>query len=136
MSTTDTPAPQVWPALQARDARAMIRFLVDAFGFEEVVVYGEGERVDHAELAWPLGGGIMLGSLRDSDAVAAPSQGGAFGVYVVTDEPAALFERARTAGAEVISEPGDTDYGSRDFAVRDPEGNRWSFGSYRGEPRT
>ena len=28
-----------------------------------------------------------------------------------------------------------TDYGSRDFAVRDPEGNRWSFGTYRGEPR-
>ena len=29
----------------------------------------------------------------------------------------------------------ETDYGSRDFAVRDPEGNRWSFGTYRGEPR-
>jgi uncharacterized glyoxalase superfamily protein PhnB len=27
------------------------------------------------------------------------------------------------------------DYGSRDFAARDPEGNRWSFGTYRGEPR-
>jgi hypothetical protein len=25
--------------------------------------------------------------------------------------------------------------GSRDFAARDPEGNRWSFGTYRGEPR-
>jgi len=24
----------------------------------------------------------------------------------------------------------DTDYGSRDFAVRDPEGNIWSFGTY------
>jgi uncharacterized glyoxalase superfamily protein PhnB len=110
----------------------MIRFLVDAFGFEEVVVYGEGERVDHAELAWPPGGGIMLGSLRDSGA---PSHGGTFGVYVVTDEPDALFARARAAGAEAISEPSDTDYGSRDFAVRDPEGNRWSFGTYRGHPR-
>jgi uncharacterized glyoxalase superfamily protein PhnB len=29
----------------------------------------------------------------------------------------------------------ETDYGSRDFAVRDPGGNRWSFGTYRGEPR-
>ena len=25
----------------------------------------------------------------------------------------------------------DTDYGSRDFSVRDPEGNLWSFGTYR-----
>jgi hypothetical protein len=34
-----------------------------------------------------------------------------------------------------IRAPHDTDYGSRDFAARDPEGNRWSFGTYRGEPR-
>jgi len=25
----------------------------------------------------------------------------------------------------------DTDYGSRDFTVRDPEGNLWAFGTYR-----
>ena len=43
--------------------------------------------------------------------------------------------RARAAGAEIIAGPHDTDYGSRDFAARDPEGNRWSFGTYRGEPR-
>ena len=28
-----------------------------------------------------------------------------------------------------------TDYGSREFGLRDPEGNLWSFGTYRGEPR-
>jgi uncharacterized glyoxalase superfamily protein PhnB len=39
------------------------------------------------------------------------------------------------AGAQVIQELTDTGYGSRGFAVRDPEGNRWSFGTYRGEPR-
>jgi uncharacterized glyoxalase superfamily protein PhnB len=39
------------------------------------------------------------------------------------------------AGAEILMGLHDTDYGSRDFAVRDPEGNRWSFGTYRGEPR-
>jgi uncharacterized glyoxalase superfamily protein PhnB len=27
----------------------------------------------------------------------------------------------------------DTDYGSRDFAVTDPEVNHWHFGTYRGE---
>jgi uncharacterized glyoxalase superfamily protein PhnB len=54
---------------------------------------------------------------------------------VVTAAPDALFERAKAAGAEIIFEPQDQDYGSRDFAARDPEGNRWSFGTYRGEPR-
>jgi uncharacterized glyoxalase superfamily protein PhnB len=131
-----TPAPQVWPTLRARDARTLIRFLVDAFGFEETAVYGEGDTVDHAELSWPPGGGIMLGSVRDSDAddnwTLAP---GSFGAYVVTDEPDALFARATAAGAEVLTGLHDTDYGSRDFAVRDPEGNRWSFGTYPGAPR-
>ncbi len=139
------PEPQVWPTLRARDARGLIRFLVDAFGFEETVVYGEGDRVDHAQLAWPPGGGIMLGSVRegsdgDEDAHgqesgSTPTRPGTFGAYVVTDDVDAVYQRAKAAGAEIIAEPHDTDYGSRDFAVRDPEGNRWSFGTYRGEPR-
>ena len=127
-----TPPPTVWPTLRARDARALIRFLVDAFGFEETAVYGDGDAVHHAELAWPLGGGVMLGSARD-DAFALPP--GTFGAYVVTDDPDALDARARAAGAEVTKELHDTDYGSRDVAFRDPEGNLWSFGTYRGEPR-
>ena len=130
--TDKTPPPQVWPTLRARDARALIRFLVDAFGFEEVVVYGDGDRVDHAQLRWPPGGGLMLGSARDTDTD--PLRPGSFSAYVVTDEPDALFARATAAGAKVLMDLHDTDYGSRDFAVADPEGNRWSFGTYRGEP--
>jgi uncharacterized glyoxalase superfamily protein PhnB len=57
------------------------------------------------------------------------------GAYVVTDDVDAVYQRARAAGAEIIAEPYDTDYGSHDFAARDPEGNRWSFDTYRGEPR-
>jgi uncharacterized glyoxalase superfamily protein PhnB len=133
MTTSAPPDPQVWPTLRARDARALIRFLVDAFGFEETVVYGEGDRVDHAQLSWPPGGGIMLGSVRDGEE--GPSSPGTFGAYVVTDDVDGVYQRARAAGAEITAEPHDTDYGSHDFAARDPEGNRWSFGTYRGEPR-
>jgi len=125
----------VWPTLRSRDARALIAFLVGAFGFTEVVVYGEGDRVDHAQLAWPPGGGIMLGSARPDDpADPWPVQPGSLGLYVVTDDPDGLFARAVAAGAEVVRGLNDTDYGSRDFMARDPEGNRWSFGTYRGEP--
>ncbi|WP_232050312.1 VOC family protein [Actinoplanes sp. OR16] len=121
----------VWPTLQARDARALIRFLVDAFGFEETAVYGSGDHVDHAQLDWPLGGGIMLGSGSSSW----QRQPGTAGIYVVTDDVDALHDRAAAAGAEILKKPFDTDYGSRDFTARDPEGNLWSFGTYRGEPR-
>jgi uncharacterized glyoxalase superfamily protein PhnB len=130
-----TPAPQVWPSLRARDARALIRFLIDAFGFEEVVVYGDGDRVDHAQLSWPPGGGIMLGSAPEArSGDERRPEPGTSACYVVTDEPDALFARATAVGATVLRELNDTDYGSRDFAVRDPEGNQWSFGTYRGEP--
>jgi len=132
----NAPAPQVWPTLRARDALGLIEFLVDAFGFEETAVYADGDQVHHAELSWPPGGGIMLGSERPPGADGAwPVPPGSFGCYVVTDEPDKLFARATAAGAEVLMGLHDTDYGSRDFAVRDPEGNRWSFGTYRGEPR-
>ncbi|MGI5401089.1 VOC family protein [Streptomyces sp. CA-135486] len=131
-----TPAPQVWPTLRAHDARALIRFLIDAFGFEETVVHGEGDRVDHAQLSWPEGGGIMLGSAKqDAEDDAWPLRPGSFGAYVVTADPDRLYARAKAAGAEITSGLRETDYGSRDFAARDPEGNRWSFGTYRGEPR-
>src|SRR2546426_1058452 len=114
-----TPAPQVWPTLRAHDARALIRFLVDAFGFEEIVVYGEGDGVAHAQLSWPPGGVIMLGSVReggeggedgeDAHGQATPSASGTFGAYVVTDDVDAAYQRARAAGAEIIAEPHDTD---------------------------
>jgi uncharacterized glyoxalase superfamily protein PhnB len=136
MSDNDkTPAPQVWPTLRARDGRGLIRFLTGALGFEETVVYGEADVVDHAELTWPEGGGIMLGSARDSDDDHWALRPGGFSAYVVTSDPDGLFARATAAGAEVLTELHETDYGSRDFAITDPEGNRWSFGTYRGAPR-
>lgn len=136
LQTETTSAPTVWPTLQANDAPALIRFLVDAFGFVETLTYGEGERVDHAELAWPLGGGIMLGSVRDDGNPACVAQPGVFSAYVVTDDADGLHAQAVAACAEIVTGLHDTEYGSRDFAVRDPEGNRWSFGTYPGAPRS
>jgi uncharacterized glyoxalase superfamily protein PhnB len=131
----------VWPSLRARDALGLVRFLTGAFGFDEAVVVADGDEVAHAELHWPAGGGVMIGSAgAGADGARGPDdpwplQPGSAGIYVVTDEPDALFARAVAAGAAVVAEPHDTDYGSREFAVRDPEGNHWSFGTYRGEPR-
>ncbi|MFH9352544.1 VOC family protein [Kitasatospora sp. NPDC017646] len=132
---TETPAPQVWPTLRATDARALIRFLADAFGFQEVASYGEGEFVAHAELAWPEGGGVMLGSVRETAPGEWPGRPGSFSAYVVTADPDGVHARAVAAGARITAGPHGTDYGSRDFAAADPEGNHWYFGTYPGAPR-
>jgi uncharacterized glyoxalase superfamily protein PhnB len=128
------PAPTVWHTLRARDARALIDFLVEAFGFVENVAYEEGGVVAHAQLDWPVGGGIMLGDDRPggSEWTRTPGTGGA---YVVTADTDALHARAVAAGAEILEGPVDREYGSREFIARDPEGNLWSFGTYPGQPR-
>ena len=134
MSSTTQRTATVWPTLRYRDARAAIRFLVEAFGFEEVATYAGADEsiVAHAELRWPLGGGLMLGSPR-ADSAISELPPGVGSVYVVTDAPDQLFERARNAGARIVRGLRDEDYGSRGFTARDPEGVYWSFGTYAGE---
>lgn len=116
------------PSFTYRDAPAALDFLERAFGFERAtVVPGDGDRtIAHAEMrlgdAW-----IMLGSERRDQYAFDP---GTSGVYVVVEDVDAMHERAAAAGAEIVTAPIDTDYGSRDFTARDLEGNLWFFGTY------
>jgi uncharacterized glyoxalase superfamily protein PhnB len=55
-------------------------------------------------------------------------------VYVVSDHVDEVHAKAKAAGAEITMELTDTDYGSHTFSLRDPEGNAWTFGTYRGAP--
>jgi uncharacterized glyoxalase superfamily protein PhnB len=70
----------------------------------------------------------MFGSSR-SDAPATRGRGG--GIYVVVEDPDAHCQHARDAGAEIIRDLQGTDYGSREYSARDPEGNEWYFGTYQ-----
>lgn len=130
----ETPSPSVWPGLLCTDAPAIIRFLGEAFGFVvTIVVPGEREdQVMHAEVRWPEGGIVMIGSDDRTGEFADHNRPGTNSMYVVTENPDALFKRITEAGAEVVRELRDEEYGSRGFTVRDPEGNLWSFGTYRG----
>jgi len=135
-STTTTTHPGTWPTLSYRDAEAALRYLIDVVGFTESAVHrGDPDRpISHAELLWPDGGGIMFGSEpkgeRWSGDTGAP---GHSTVYLSTDDVDGVAERVTAAGWTVLRPLNQTDYGSREFAFRDPEGNAWSIGTYRGE---
>ncbi|MBF0659902.1 VOC family protein [Rhodococcus sp. (in: high G+C Gram-positive bacteria)] len=126
-------APGVWPCLSYSDARAAIRFLVDTLGFAESAVYGEGNRVDHAELTWPYGGGLMLGSVkRETELSQHPDDGS---VYLVVPEDSIaddLYRKVVDAGATITVGLRDEDYGSHGFTCRDPHGVYFSIGTYPG----
>lgn len=133
MSDIDT---AVWPILSFRDARAAMTFLRDAFGFVETTVIAresDPSIIEHAEMRWPLGGGIMFGTAGKDDTPFGQRAPGTDCVYVVCDDPDGLFARATAAGAQVVRGLVDEDYGSRGFSVSDPEGNLWSFGTYAGD---
>jgi uncharacterized glyoxalase superfamily protein PhnB len=117
------------------DAGAMIEWLGKAFGFERhFVVPGDNGTIAHAQLVFGSGM-IMLGTARDDEwgslvKTARALGGSSGGIYVVIADPDAHCTRARAAGAEILYGPRDTDYGSREYAARDPEGHIWSFGTY------
>lgn len=126
-------APRLYPTLRCKDADAMMRWLKDVIGFVERVVYrGDDGVVQHAELAF--GSSIlMLGQSRADEygrLVGAPEGRRTDSLYVAVTDPDALHARAKAAGTKIEMELHDTDYGSRDFACRDAEGNLWSFGTY------
>lgn len=126
-------APRLYPCLRCRDADAMIRWLCATLGFRERAAYRDKAGViHHAELV--LGSSIlMLGQVRDDafGRLAGPLEGRRTdGLYLAVEDPDALHAGVRAAGAEIVMDLTDTDYGSRDFSCRDPEGNLWSFGTY------
>lgn len=126
----------IWPTLIYRDALAAIQFLETAFGFTtSMVVPNDTDTsvVEHAQLSWPEGGGIMLGSAARPENAFSMRPTGAAAVYVVTARPDAIHDQAIAAGAKVFAPLKDEDYGSRGFSVTDPDGNIWSFGTYQGE---
>jgi uncharacterized glyoxalase superfamily protein PhnB len=121
------------PYARYEDVRAAIDWLERAFGLERrMVVPSEDGGVVHAELG--LGGSVfMLGPAGGTDiGVKTPRAAGTAtgGVYVVVENVDAHCERAREAGAEIVREPEDTPYGSREYMARDLEGHPWSFGTY------
>ena len=121
--------PSISPILRYRDAAAAIDWLERAFGLRRIQVHeGDGGTIAHAELSY--GNGVVMVSSDDPSRFR--EHAGQEWLYVVVDEDIdGHYERSKAAGAEIVMEPADQDYGSRDYSCRDLEGNLWSFGTYR-----
>ena len=126
----------VIPALRYRDAKAAIEWLGRAFGFEaQLVVPGEGNQIVHAQLRFG-DGMIMLGSVKDDEfgrLMTHPDETGGretMTAYVVVADADAHYAQATAAGAKIVRDIQDEDYGGRGYSCRDLEGHLWNFGTY------
>jgi uncharacterized glyoxalase superfamily protein PhnB len=125
--------PVIYPCLSYRDPEAAMDWLARAFGFVKRASYpGPNGTIAHAEMSFGSGV-IMLGSSKPEKGWVSPQDLPAVNqtIYVVVEDPDAHYSRAKGAGAEITIELKDEDYGSRGYSARDPEGNHWSFGTYR-----
>ena len=143
MSNPKIATVNIMPSLRYADAAKAIDWLCDAFGFERhLVVPGEEGAIAHAQLRFG-NGMMMLGSGGTHEPgnennpydtrVQPPANREEVrpsSIYVIVADADAHYTRARAAGAEIIMEPEDADYGGRGYTCCDLEGNVWTFGTY------
>jgi uncharacterized glyoxalase superfamily protein PhnB len=121
-SNRSIPQATVIPELVYPDVREAVRWLTDAFGFEERVQIGEGHR---SQLK--VGDGAVVAMEPRTDR-RPPQPGEATHAVIVRVEDArAHCERARAHGARIVREPQDYEYGERQYTAEDLSGHRWTF---------
>ena len=128
---------RIIPTMRYRNAPAAIEWLCKAFGFEKhLVVPDQRGGIAHAQLTF--GDGMIMLSSASGDGefdqlMKQPEEIGGCetqSAYVIVGDCDAHYARAKAAGAAIVIDIKDEDYGGRGYACRDLEGHIWSFGSY------
>jgi uncharacterized glyoxalase superfamily protein PhnB len=134
---TDNLAPPLVPAVAYNDAPAGIRWLTDVLGLRVVRTFEMPDgTIAHAELAWRTS--VVFVHTRPPKenpwSVVGPAS---IALAVETaNQVDRHYERARAAAADIVRHAYDSKTpafpdGSRQFDVRDLEGNLWTVGTYR-----
>ena len=121
---------RAFPQLRYRDAKAAIEWLQEAFGLELLSAHeGPDGTPAHVEMRWGESV-IMFGQESEQGIARFGEFAGRGWMYLSVSDADAHHRRTVAAGAEIVMELTDQDYGSRDYSARDLEGNLWSFGTY------
>ena len=132
---------RIIPSIRYQDSKQAIDWLCATFGFEHhLIVPNEDGGITHAQLVCGEAM-IMLGDgHRDADDPfgklnKSPLQLDGLNtaaIYMVVEDVDAHYKKAKSAGAEIVFDIADQDYGggSREYTGKDLEGHLWSFGSY------
>jgi uncharacterized glyoxalase superfamily protein PhnB len=127
----------ITPYLLYEDVGRALEFLTKAFGFRKygATVKGPGGRITHA--AMKLGPDLVMMGYPGRNYRNPKHVGHAtLNLYVNVKSVDSHFARAKRAGAEILEEPVDTEYGHRRYGAADPEGHAWYFAQEIRKPRS
>jgi uncharacterized glyoxalase superfamily protein PhnB len=116
------PSAQVIPVLIYPDVRAAVAWLEEVFGFTERVKIGE----DHRSQLRFGDGAVIVGDVRKDRVPPRPGET-THSVMVRVDDVNAHCEHVRAAGARILMEPTDFEYGERQYTVEDLAAHQWTF---------
>ena len=122
MRNRSAPPSSVMPILVYPDVGRAVEWLTASFGFVEHVRIS-----DHrAQLGYGDGALIVADATHGRRA---PDTDGSVthSVMVRVDDVDAHYQRARAAGARILSTPTDLPFGERQYAVADLAGHYWTF---------
>ena len=126
LKNRSVPADIILPHLTCRDVAAAIDWLTKVFGFREHYRYGDRDKPAGAQMhlgdAW-----IMLGSARSGRSTPAEAGCNTQSLTIFVEDVDAHFERSKSAGARIVEELHETEYGERQYGVEDPDGHHWLF---------
>jgi uncharacterized glyoxalase superfamily protein PhnB len=116
------PVATVIPVLTYPDVRAAVEWLTAAFGFHERVRVGENHR---SQMRFG-DGDLIVADTGSHRSAPVPGQVVA-SVMVRVPDARAHCAHARSAGARILMEPTDFEYGERQYEAFDLAGHLWTF---------
>ncbi len=127
IANRSVPTDTVLPHVVYRDVAEAIDWLTKTFGFEEHYRYGEpGGEVSGAQMhlgnAW-----IMVFKARARWGSPAQLGHGTQSLTVFVEDVDGHFRRTKAAGAKIVEELHETEYGERQYGAEDFEGHHWLF---------
>jgi uncharacterized glyoxalase superfamily protein PhnB len=126
ISNRSVPTDTVLPHVSYRNADEAVAWLTQTFGSNEHYRYGDPGRPSGAQMhlgnAW-----IMVKQARPSSATPAHLGYGTQSLTVFVEDVDAHYQRAKSAGARIVEDLHETEYGERQYGVEDLAGHHWLF---------
>jgi uncharacterized glyoxalase superfamily protein PhnB len=126
ISNRSVPTETLLPHVVYPDIREAIAWLSTAFGFCEHYRYGKPEDPSGAQMhlgkAW-----VMLHKARPGSASPAQLGSATQSLTLFVEDVDGHFEKAKAAGAQIVEELHETEYGERQYAAVDLAGHHWLF---------